>query len=773
MSEEKIKLTDKQIVEKLKEISKLESPLIIEKELKSLSKESNYNLKVLIKQLNYIQKSIGKSGVTNDTNDTFVTNDTVVTNEEIKACVSFVTCNKPFLHLFSGDSTFDKIRLNLLLSNRALTFGELAIKTGKSEANIRNTIFRNKQYFGSIKPNGKICYTYLLQMNLSEFQRKINNFLALERQNKEREENKNMEQNRNEKVITLFKSFMNLYNKEILNNEFYLNFLDLAEFNIFLSEELEKNPTEILKLFELSIKEFFGLNKNVNVLVYNLPKDKNISIEQLRTTHLNNLLAISGRVVTLSDIRPQVVNAKFECPSCGTVISVLQIEKKFREPSRCSCGRKGGFRLISKEMVDTARLILEDLQEKTDNPHSKRLNCYLKDYLLSHEKNKLYEPGNEIKVIGVLKEVPIPLNAGGVSTRFELAFEVNSVYQTEEEITSENLSDDEVEDILKLANKIDESGLDVLVESFAPEIYGHEIIKKAICLQLASKPNEVGKKEKRNKPNILLIGDPGTSKSKLGEYSVSITPGARRSVGGSASAVGLTGAVVRDDYTGGWRLEPGAAVLARDFYMLDELNNVRDEDKPRLQELLSEHTITFDKATIHAKLKAISGVLATANPIHGLFNEEEELVRQFNLSHPIINRFDLIFIVRDKVNEKEDKLIAKRMNQREMENLNPEYDSDFLKKFFVYIKEQPNPLISEEVSEKLSDVYSKLRKYKTKSSNINPRVNVALLQLCKASAKIRLSETVEEKDIERALKILSKSYFNTPEYEDLKTDIFM
>jgi len=577
--------------------------------------------------------------------------------------------------------------------------------------------------------------------------------------------------NRGEEVLRNFKIYFNLVKKNPKNfnaskTVFYIDFMELVGLDLYLADELENHPEDTLRTFEMALEDM-SLMKNPRVRVLNLSKDKKISVEQIRSDSLGKLVSISGRVVTLSDVRPQVVSAKFECPSCGTVISVLQLEKKFRDPIRCSCGRRGGFKVLEKKLVDTARLILEDLQEKTDNPHTKRLNFFLSEDLLKHEDMKLYESGTEVEIVGVLKEIPVQLPTGGLSTRFELAVDVSHVSRAEEEICIENLTDEEVEDITTLASKIDSQGLDILTESFAPEIYGQQDIKKALCLQLAAKKNEVGKEIKINKPNILLIGDPGTSKSKLGEYAVSITPGSRRSVGGSASAVGLTGAVVRDDYTGGWRLEPGAAVLAKDFYMIDELNNVKDEDKPRLQELLSEHTITFDKATIHAKLKALSGVLATANPIHGLFKETEELVKQFNLSPPIINRFDLIFVIKDNVDSQTDELIARRMNQREMNKIIVEYSADFLKKFFVYIKEQPNPVMTDELSEQISKIYVNLRKYKTSTLNINPRVHVAFLQLCKASAKIRLSEKVEEKDIKIALDILNKSYFRTPSYEDL------
>ena len=43
-----------------------------------------------------------------------------------------------------------------------------------------------------------------------------------------------------------------------------------------------------------------------------------------------------------------------------------------------------------------------------------------------------------------------------------------------------------------------------------------------------------------------------------------------------------------------------------------------------------------------------------------------------------------------------------------------------------------------------------------------------LIRLLKASAKMRLSEKVEDKDIERGLNILNKTQFSTSFYKDLK-----
>ena len=765
----KIILTEEQINSTIKEISKLEMPLEINKKIRKLSKDSELSLQTLQKQLNY-EKKENKKGISNS-GDTNVTN---VTNV-IYPWVTLVTRNKAIWDSLFSDKTLDRIMKFLAEGDRAFTYDEIAKRLGLPVTTIKMTISRNQELFGRKYPNGKICYAFCYAPCVALIQQKIKDYEENLLKIKERELEQNTIQTKSQKIVQEFKNFYKLHKKELGNsfrqgnNVLYLDFIKLSEFDLFLIDELTLNPEETLKLFELAIEDL-GLIKNPRVRVINLPKDLNLNIEELRSKHLNELISLSGRIITLSDVRPQCVNAKFECPSCGTVISVLQIEKKFREPSRCSCGRKGGFKLIDKEMIETARLILEDLQEKTDNPHAKRLNCFLKEDLLSYELMSLYNPGGEVEMVGILKEVPVPLKEGGISTRFEQAFEINSIISSKEEIEVDKLSKEEIDKIKKLSKVIDEEGLEKITSSFCPSIYGYDEVKKALVLQLAAQRNKIGKKSEITKPNILLIGDPGTSKTILGEFSVTITPGARKSVGGSASAVGFTGAVVRDDFSGGWRLEPGAIVLTKDLFMLDELNNIKDEDKPRLQEALSEHTITVDKATIHTKLSAPSCCLATANPIHGIFKENEDLVTQFNLNPAIINRFDIIFVVKDIVNEAKDFKIAKKMNDREMKKLSFDYSEDLLTKFFIYVKEQPEPQMTEEISDRMAAIYSRLRRYKTDSLNINPRVHKAFQLFCKASARIRLSEYIEEKDIERSLEILSESYFKTPSYIHFKIE---
>lgn len=88
-----------------------------------------------------------------------------------------------------------------------------------------------------------------------------------------------------------------------------------------------------------------------------------------------------------------------------------------------------------------------------------------------------------------------------------------------------------------------------LAMSIAPEIFGHEDVKKALLLQLVGGSTRVlsdGMKI-RGDINICLMGDPGVAKSQLLKYIASTAPRGVYTTGKGSSGVGLTAAVVRDN----------------------------------------------------------------------------------------------------------------------------------------------------------------------------------------------------------------------------------
>ena len=349
--------------------------------------------------------------------------------------------------------------------------------------------------------------------------------------------------------IQKFNEFFELhYQAEILeslrkgNNFFYVNFNLLSKFDPELSELLLEQPEEVLKAAEMGLDGFDipETIKSVKIRVHNLPKSQKIMIRNLRSNHLGKLIVIEGIVRQKSDVRPQVTSAKFECPSCGNIIHTLQPSTKFNEPSMCGCGRKGKFRLVSKELMDVQSITLEEVPEDLEGgAQPKKMKVFLQKDLVSPLSEKKTNPGTRIIVVGQLKDIPITLRSGGQSTRYDLMIEANSVETSHEDFSDIKISDEDLEKIKELSS--DPKGYYRLIHSIVPSIYGHEKIKEALLLQLMSgvkKPRDDGVFT-RGDIHILLIGDPGSGKSMILKRVDVIAPKSRFISGKGASGAGL------------------------------------------------------------------------------------------------------------------------------------------------------------------------------------------------------------------------------------------
>ncbi|MFH1510862.1 MAG: LAGLIDADG family homing endonuclease [Candidatus Woesearchaeota archaeon] len=285
----------------------------------------------------------------------------------------------------------------------------------------------------------------------------------------------------------------------------------LSEFDPGLAESVLESPDDTLRYAEIAIEQFgIGDSRNFLVRLRNLPVSQKIMIRNIRSNHIGKLFWMDGIVRQKSDVRPQVTNSKFECPSCGTVIAVLQLDNKFKEPRVCGCGRKGRFRLVAKELVDAQSITLEEAPEDLEGGEQpKRMKMILKGDLVSPMSEKRTNPGTKILAIGVIKELPITLKTGGQSTRFDLFVEANFVESVQEEFIDLDISSDEIEEIKVLAD--DPKIYQKMVDSIAPTIYGHDAIKEALLYQLMGgvrKSRDSGVVT-RGDIHILLIGDPG------------------------------------------------------------------------------------------------------------------------------------------------------------------------------------------------------------------------------------------------------------------------
>ena len=133
---------------------------------------------------------------------------------------------------------------------------------------------------------------------------------------------------------------------------FIVNFRDLSKFDARIAEELLGNPEEVIKAAEAAAEslEFPYDMKKFRVRFSDLPDTQKIMVSDVRSEHIGKFLTISGIVRQKSDVRPQVTTSRFECPNCGNVIAILQLESTFRDPDKCGCGRKGKFKLMVKSL---------------------------------------------------------------------------------------------------------------------------------------------------------------------------------------------------------------------------------------------------------------------------------------------------------------------------------------------------------------------------------------------------------------------------------------
>lgn len=217
-------------------------------------------------------------------------------------------------------------------------------------------------------------------------------------------------------------------NKNLLNEKkalLLLNFEEISNFSIELADSLLTNAEETIQIFDATLWELGLIEKEIDIGFYNLPATQKINLRDLRSKQVGQLVEVEGIMLSSSEVRPKITNAKFECPSCGTIISVLQLDQKLREPSQCSCGRKSGFHLINKELIDEQILVLESENEK--GKEKRRINVLIEGCLNAPSLENKRVPGIKLKVIGILQDSPLRGLRGQTSTRTELIIKANNI----------------------------------------------------------------------------------------------------------------------------------------------------------------------------------------------------------------------------------------------------------------------------------------------------------------------------------------------------------
>ena len=206
-------------------------------------------------------------------------------------------------------------------------------------------------------------------------------------------------------------------------------------------------------------------------------------------------------------------------------------------------------------------------------------------------------PGDTVIITGIF--VPAPyvgfqaIRAGLITDTF---LEAQHIVQLKRQYSKMELTNEIANQIQALTETHDLYGH--LARSIAPEIYGHEDVKKALLLLLvggASKETADGMKI-RGDINVCLMGDPGVAKSQLLKYISKTAPRGVYTTGRGSSGVGLTASVMRDPVTEEMVLEGGALVLADNgIACIDEFDKMDENDRTAIHEVMEQQTISISK----------------------------------------------------------------------------------------------------------------------------------------------------------------------------------
>lgn len=479
-------------------------------------------------------------------------------------------------------------------------------------------------------------------------------------------------------------------------------------------------------------------------------------IRDIRSHHIDKTVEVDGLVRSVTEIRPKIAVATFQCKRCGTkfnkVVSGINGIKHVSCPNQ-SCDRGGPFDFLKRDSkyVNSQKITLQEFPEDMrpgEQPHSVKIE------LVGGLPGKVV-PGERATVVGVYRTIENLEKGPFCETYMDgLSLLSKDTGYDQLEITQEDIAE-----IKRIATSPDVHKQ--ISTSIAPAVYGMDDVKDALSLQLISTPPRLlpGGSRRRGDIHVLLVGDPGLAKSQLLRYIKSISPRGVFASGKAATSAGLTYAAVKDQDSGQWALEAGALPMADGgIAAIDELDKMRDEDRSALHEAMEAQQISVAKAGILATLKCGCSVLAAANPKLGRFDQYTPIAAQINLPPALLSRFDLIFIISDQVDEQRDSAIADSIlgsGKTDMEFLKPE----FLRKYIAYCRKMPAPKLSKEADKVLRDAYLSIRLGSSENRDskpipITPRYLEGMIRLAEASARMRLSDIANEEDAKRASDIM-------------------
>ena len=562
-------------------------------------------------------------------------------------------------------------------------------------------------------------------------------------------------------------------------NKTYLT-VDYVDFAVHTNFEklFDKGPDRILEAFARAVKETLqvrytdyaeSISNDIAVRITNYPGK--YTVRQINSKSSGKFISIKAMLIRMSPVASIPIIAAYVCPDEHPTVLTAKRNFNVGIPIVCSnpsCKHRDfELKQDASTFVDYQILQLQELpNELPAGKLPKTLDVFVSGNLVDSARM-----GDTVEIAGIVRaELSNIIKLGIPVQTYRHRLYCNNI----ERLSNENdfggtISEDDITKITSAIQNITENdATELAINSFAPHIRGHRLIKESLILTMIGSDSHTlydGTKI-RGDINIFLVGDPGTAKSEMGKAVYRVAPRAFYTSGRGSSGVGLTAATIKDNVTGVYMLEPGITVLAdKGVAIIDEFDKMDARDRSALHEVMEQQTVSVARGGINATLNARASIIAIANPVYGKYDPFKNLTENIpNIPIPLLTRFDMIFVVRDIPDKEKDTKIARHIisahsNNDSAHNTVNSMDIETFAKY-LRIAKNKHPKLSKTAEEKIISYYIKMRNTDESESGftITPRQLEGLIRLTISRAKFLLKDIADQYDTDRAIHVLDEMF---------------
>jgi len=467
-----------------------------------------------------------------------------------------------------------------------------------------------------------------------------------------------------------------------------------------------------------------------------------ISISECLRRHSGDV-KVNGTITSISRLYKMIKSVTYECKICDYLVPI-NYEVPVDQTKIKNCGNcRVPMKETNHEYVNAVKV---EIQDSDTFSEIEKLSCILFD-----ENTKDIQIGSKVTVEGTIQIIK-------PSNRKSLPYLYSSYIQYENK-QKFKLSESDIKEVQDFVQSKNNSIIESLTEMFAPSVIGLDIIKKGLLLSAVSTSEEINVNGNRDRLHVLLVGNPGIGKSKLIRESGGLVQNSRFESSQHASGKSLTAIVSKEDED--YCLRTGPVPLARGaICVLNEIGRTTAEDQGFLLDVMEEGEFTINKYGINSKIKSPTVIVASANPTNPINNIDDKIdINQIPIIKPVIDRFDLVFVLRDSNDEEG----LRKYAQQRMDNLTetaPNHNT-YLKKHIAYSK-QFNPVLTDDAKTIIVEYYVRITQSSRQISIKfrSKRTLETLVRIAKCISKLKLKNEINEYDAREALE-----FFNAVIYQ--------